>query len=191
MRRAGDRGWLLEAEAPAAVAEALRARFGARLEEIVPGHETVLVVGDVSPDELEPVAATAASPPAGRRTIELPVVYDGEDLAEVASLAGTSIDEVVRIHASRSYTAAFLGFAPGFAYLVGLDERLVVPRRAEPRERVPAGSVAVAGPYTGVYPNDSPGGWRLLGRTDAVLFDAARTPPALVAAGDAVRFVPR
>ncbi len=85
----------------------------------------------------------------------------------------------------------FLGFAPGFAYLLGGDERLRVPRREEPRTRVPAGSVAVAGEYSGIYPRESPGGWRLLGRTDAVLFDATRASPALLAAGDRVRFVAR
>jgi len=118
------------------------------------------------------------------------VTYDGPDLAEVAELTRLSVDEVVRLHAEATYTAAFLGFAPGWAYLTGLDERLVVPRRAQPRERVPSGAVAIAGPYTGVYPRESPGGWRLLGSADVVLFDPGSERPALIEAGDRVRFVP-
>jgi KipI family sensor histidine kinase inhibitor len=100
-----------------------------------------------------------------------------------------SVEEVVRTHTAPEYTAAFLGFQPGFAYLVGGDERLQVPRRDEPRQRVPEGSVAVAGPYSGVYPREGPGGWQLLGTTTAVLFDPDARPPALLAAGDRVRFV--
>jgi KipI family sensor histidine kinase inhibitor len=187
-RRAGDRGWLLEAESPLQLAAALRRAF--TLDEVVPGDSTVLVVGDVPLDDLLAVDATEADAvPA--RTVEIPVTYDGVDLEEVAGLTGLTPDEVIAAHAGATYTAAFLGFAPGWAYLKGLDERLVVPRRASPRERVAAGTVAIAGPYSGVYPRDSPGGWRLLGHTDAVLFDPARTEPALIAAGDLVRFVPR
>lgn len=187
-RRAGDRAWLLEAEAPAATAAALRAAFD--LDEVVPGHETVLVIGDVGVERLLEVDVPAPGTTPVRE-VEVGVVYDGPDLAEVAGLAACSVEEVVTRHAGAAYTAAFLGFQPGFAYLTGLDERLVVGRRPEPRERVPAGTVAVAGPYSGVYPRESPGGWRLLGRTDAVLFDAARTQPSLIEAGDRVRFVPR
>jgi KipI family sensor histidine kinase inhibitor len=189
MRRAGDRGWLLEAESPLATAAALRATFGDRLEEVVPGHETVLVVGDVPVAELLLVTADAVVPTG--RTIEIPVVYDGPDLGEVCELTGLSVDELVRRHAAPTYTAAFLGFLPGWAYLTGLDPSLVVPRRSQPRVRVPPGTVAIAGPYSGVYPRESPGGWRLLGSTDAVLFDPWREPPALIEAGDRVRFVPR
>jgi KipI family sensor histidine kinase inhibitor len=185
-RRAGDRGWLLEVEEPARVAAALRRAFPA-LEEVVPGHETVLVVGDFSPEDV--VLDAIELPPL--RTIEIPVVYDGEDLDEVSALTGLPVEEVVAVHAGATYTAAFLGFAPGFAYLTGIDERLVVPRRDEPRVRVPGGTVAIAGPYSGVYPRETPGGWRLLGRTDAVLFDAQRDRPSLIEAGDIVRFVPR
>ena len=109
---------------------------------------------------------------------------------EVAQLCALSVEEVVARHLAAAYTVAFLGFSPGFGYLLGLDPQLVVPRLERPRTRVPAGTVAIAGPYSGVYPRESPGGWRLIGATDATLFDAARTPPALLAAGDAVRFVP-
>lgn len=186
-RRAGDRAWLLEVdESPARVAAALRRAYP-QLAEVVPGHETVLVVGDADLDRI--ATESVELPPA--QTVEVPVTYDGEDLGEVAELTGLAVDEVVAIHSGTTYTAAFLGFAPGFAYLVGLDERLAVPRRAEPRERVPGGSVAIAGPYSGVYPRETPGGWRLLGRTDAELFDAARARPALIEAGDRVRFVRR
>jgi KipI family sensor histidine kinase inhibitor len=189
-RRAGDRGWLLEVdESPDRVAAAIRRAFP-QLEEVVPGHETVLVVGDVAVEELVAVSAgdVVLPPPA---EIVIRVTYDGPDLGEIGSLTGLNVDEVVAIHAGTTYTAAFLGFAPGFAYLTGLDERLFVPRRAEPRTRVPGGMVAIAGPYSGVYPRESPGGWRLLGRTGASFFDAAREPPALIAAGDRVRFVPQ
>ncbi len=189
-RRAGDRGWLLEVdESPARVATAIRQAFP-QLDEVVPGHETVLVVGDVAVEELVAVSARDVVLPAPGE-IAIPVAYDGPDLAEVASLTGLSVDDVVAIHSGATYTAAFLGFAPGFAYLTGLDELLVVPRRTEPRVRVPGGTVAIATCYSGVYPRESPGGWRLLGHTDVSLFDAMRERPALIAAGDAVRFVPR
>ncbi len=116
--------------------------------------------------------------------------YDGPDLDEVARLTGLSPEEVAARHVQAEYVVGFLGFAPGFAYLLGGDERLRVERRAEPRERVPAGSVALAGPYSGIYPRESPGGWQLIGSTTAVLFDATRDPPALLSPGDRVRFVP-
>ena len=115
--------------------------------------------------------------------------YDGPDLDEVARLTALSPEEVAARHLNAEYVVGFLGFAPGFAYLLGGDERLHVARRAEPRERVPAGSVALAGPYSGIYPRESPGGWQLIGSTTAILFDATRDPPALLVAGDRVRFV--
>jgi KipI family sensor histidine kinase inhibitor len=121
--------------------------------------------------------------------VEIPVVYDGEDLAEVAAACGTSTDEVVRRHLAGRYECAFCGFAPGFAYLTGLDPGLQLPRRATPRTRVPAGAVAIAAEYTAVYPSPSPGGWHLLGRTDAVLWDVSRPEPASIRPGTTVRFV--
>lgn len=192
---AGDRALLLElADNAAAVRVATRLRAQRDdLVDVVPGHRTVLVTweGARRPEGLEAVAQAAigddADAPAPS-TIELAVTYDGPDLAEVAELTGLSPEEVVGRHRGTTYTVGFVGFAPGFAYLLGLDERLVVPRRSEPRTRVPAGTVAIAGPYSGVYPRESPGGWRLLGRTDAVLFDAERDQPALLLAGDRVRF---
>jgi len=129
----------------------------------------------------------APDPPAA--VVELPVVYDGEDLDEVARLTGLSVDEVVRRHRGAVYTVAFGGFMPGFAYLAGLDPALHVPRRADPRPRVPAGALAVAGEYTAVYPAATPGGWRLLGRCTATLFDVDRDPPALLSPGTRVRLV--
>ena len=120
--------------------------------------------------------------------IEIAVTYDGPDLAEVAERTGMSEDEVVAAHTGTPWTVGFGGFAPGFAYLVDGDERLVVPRHATPRTSVPAGSVGLAGEFSGIYPRSSPGGWQLIGRTDAVMFDVDRDPPALLEAGARVRF---
>jgi KipI family sensor histidine kinase inhibitor len=193
--RAGDRAWLLDlpddGSAPR-VARRLVAEHGERLVDVVPGHRTVLVVGDIGPDDLRAVVRRALADdvdPPDARTFEIPVTYDGPDLAEVAELTGLGEDEVVAHHSSARYVVAFLGFAPGFAYLLGGDPLLRVPRRAEPRERVPAGSVAIAGPYSGVYPRSSPGGWRLIGSTELTLFDVDRRPPALLSASDRVRFI--
>ena len=192
--RAGDRGWLVEvADNTAAllVARRLRAEL-TTLVDVVPGHRTVLAVGDAGADTLRTVAEQALGgelEPPERKNVEIPVRYDGPDLAEVGRLTGLDAGEVVERHSAPAYTVAFLGFAPGFAYLVGGDPVLDVTRLDEPRERVPAGSVATAGPYSGVYPRASPGGWRLLGRTELTLFDAARQPPALLTPGDRVRFV--
>ena len=122
------------------------------------------------------------------RSVELPVVFDGPDLDEVARLAGRSTRDVVAGLTSAELTVAFGGFAPGFGYLTGLPEFLHVPRRATPRTRVPAGAVGLAGPFAGAYPRASPGGWQLVGRTDVVLFDVDRDPPALLTPGTRVRF---
>ena len=123
----------------------------------------------------------------------LSVVYDGPDLAAVGELTGLGVEGVVAAHTGTPWRVAFSGFAPGFAYLADGDPRLVVPRRAEPRTSVPTGSVGLAGEFSGIYPRSSPGGWQLIGRTDTVLWDAGRTPPALLVPGTWVRFqaVPR
>lgn len=131
--------------------------------------------------------------PAPSRTREIPVCYGGElgpDLGDVAAAAGLSPEETVAAHAAAAYSVGFLGFMPGFAYLSGLPAKLAVPRLAAPRRAVPAGSVGIAGPQTGVYPVASPGGWRLIGRTPLVMFDPAREPMSYLGLGDLVRFKP-
>lgn len=141
------------------------------------------------------VATTAAGPipPMTRGAapceVEIRVRYDGPDLAEVARLTSLTPAEVVAAHTGTPWRVGFGGFAPGFAYLVGGDPRLAVPRRAEPRTRVPAGSVALAGEFSGIYPRPSPGGWQLIGTTDAPLWEVDRNPPALLTPGVTVRFV--
>jgi len=125
------------------------------------------------------------------RVIQVPTTYDGPDLAETAERSHLSVEQRVALHAGREYTAYFLGFLPGFAYCGRLDPRIVAPRLERPRERVPAGSVAVADGQTAVYPLASPGGWRLIGRTDLVMFDADAAEPVRIRAGDRLRFVPR
>lgn len=126
--------------------------------------------------------------PADETTVELAVRYDGEDLPEVARLLGMSEREVIDLHTASPWRVAFGGFAPGFGYLVTDHDRLVVPRRATPRTTVPAGAVGLAGEFSGLYPRSSPGGWQLIGSTDAVLWDAAADPPALLRPGVVVRF---
>lgn len=175
-----------------AASDALRAAELPGVDDVVPAARTVLVhYRDVDRAALELLLM-----PAGdlRRSagpiIEIPVVYDGIDLADVAAATGMSTDQVVETHSSAIYSAAFLGFTPGWAYLVGLPPRLHLPRRPTPRPSVPAGSVAIASEFSGVYPTTSPGGWNLLGHTATTMFDASREKPALVVAGDRVRFVP-
>ncbi|GAA2811615.1 5-oxoprolinase subunit B family protein [Streptomyces showdoensis] len=196
--RVGDRGLLVElvsGEATEAFhAELLRRRAEGALpsvREIVPAARTVLLEGVTAPDrlaaELRGWDVPARCAPDGA-AVTVPVRYDGPDLPEVAALWGVSVEAAVRIHAETVFRVAFCGFAPGFGYLTGLGPRYEVPRRATPRTAVPAGSVALAGPYTGVYPRSSPGGWQLIGTTDAVLWDTAREPAALLSPGARVRF---
>lgn len=162
-------------------------------EEVVPAARSVLFDGLADPEGL---AALLAGWSPGESAVEVGLVeievrYDGPDLAFVAEHWGVSEGDVVEAHASVEYVASFCGFAPGFAYLAGLPEGLAVPRLDSPRAKVPAGSVALAGTWCGVYPTASPGGWRILGSTDAVLWDAARADPALLPPGTRVRFVPQ
>ena len=185
----GDRAVLIDC---ASLDEA-QGWFGALHDEVdaVLGARTVLLRGEPSAlrelvDRSEPRDIAAAE---SGDAIEIPVTYDGPDLADVAGHTGLSEDEVVAAHIGTPWTVAFGGFAPGFAYLVGGDERLVVPRRETPRTSVPAGSVGLAGEFSGVYPRSSPGGWQLIGCTNAVMFDVDRDPPALLAPGAQVRFV--
>ena len=197
LRSAGECGVLVELDDLAGVhrlAAAVRTARLAGVVDVVPGYRTVLVTTS-DPDALADVrgALPALALPdvhsARGRLVEVPVVYDGADLPEVCRLTGLTSEEVVARHTAVEYVVAFLGFTPGFPYLVGLDPALHVPRRATPRTAVPAGAVGLAGDQTGVYPIASPGGWQLIGRTDAVLFDPRRDPPALLAPGDRLRFV--
>ncbi|HEV7433831.1 MAG TPA: 5-oxoprolinase subunit PxpB, partial [Pseudorhizobium sp.] len=164
------------------------------IREIIPAARTLLIEFDpreVSVASLQPTLDSLGS---GKRkapsavVVEIPVQYDGEDLPEVASLLGLSEDEVVRLHTDSEYTVAFTGFAPGFAYLSGGDPRLAVPRRTSPRTSVPAGSVGLAGEFSGVYPKSSPGGWQLIGSTSLEMFDINRESAALLQPGYRVRF---
>jgi KipI family sensor histidine kinase inhibitor len=200
VRRYGDAGLLVETPSNGAALALCAALAASGLAvRARPGLRSVLVqpaVDGANPADLGALARAVAAlpegdsaPPAGR-TVELPVVYDGEDLPEVAARTGLGVAEVVARHAAPEYTVGCLGFTAGFAYLEGLDEALHLPRRDSPRARVPAGSVAVAGDQAGVYPRPAPGGWHLLGRTSAAVFDEAADPPALLAPGDRVRFVP-
>jgi KipI family sensor histidine kinase inhibitor len=178
-----------------ALLASLRAEPIAGIEELVPAARTLLVSfrpAAIGADELvRRIGQRSLGARAARidRRIAIPVRYDGEDIAEVAALLGLTPEEVVRRHAGSDYTVAFTGFAPGFAYLSGGDASLNVPRRKVPRTRIPAGAVGLAGSFSGVYPQASPGGWQIIGITDAPMWDLARETPALLQPGDTVRFV--
>jgi KipI family sensor histidine kinase inhibitor len=213
VRPVGDHALLLELPDNASVqvtARIARERFGDELVDVVPGHRTLLLVwdeglddaaalmsnlkalaGDASAFKLD-IRAVGNEPPP---VVTVPVVYDGADLEAIAASLASSREDVVELHSGAEYTVAFMGFSPGFPYLVAEDgdealRLLELPRLATPRTEVPSGSVAVAAGYCGIYPRSSPGGWNLLGRTDAVLFDAQRDPPALLQPGTRVRFEP-
>ena len=163
--------------------------------EHVPGARTVLVVAR-APNDLPSLAAALRElvldpdeAPDGSDDLVVEVRYDGPDLQDVATFVGISPDDVVERHTTQLWTVEFAGFAPGFGYLTGSEGGLEVPRRASPRTRIPAGSVGLAGPYSGIYPRPSPGGWQLIGRSDARLWDADRDPPALLTPGRRVHFV--
>ncbi len=204
VRAVGADALLLEVDDPAGwFAELWRRRLAGELStiDIVPGARTVLLDGldDAAavaelirrwpppPTAGEPNAANA---PAGE-LVEIPVEYDGRDLGVVAQLWETDERGVIDRLSVTELLVAFCGFTPGFAYMTGLPQELAVPRLATPRPRVPAGSVALADSYAGIYPTPSPGGWRLVGSTDAPLFDPDRDPPALLAPGTRVRLVER
>ncbi len=197
----GDQALLMEFDSSADVlawASALRDAALPGVLDIVPAFRTVLVKLDgpryqtATRHRLRKLRVTAeasaSAPPDGRADLVIDVVYDGADLAEVASRTGLSTAQVVNAHTAGPWRVGFGGFAPGFAYLVGGDPRLKVPRRAEPRASVPAGSVGLAGEFSGVYPRRSPGGWQLIGHTDAVLWDVDRDNPALLTPGMWVQF---
>jgi KipI family sensor histidine kinase inhibitor len=197
VRRYGDEALLVEPDdASAVLALAAAARAEPGVLEVVPAARTLLV--RTAPDALDRLAARLAGlaladapdPATQAAPVVLDVRYDGPDLSATADELGLEVDLLIARHAAGEYVVAFCGFAPGFAYLRGLDPALHVARLAEPRTRVPAGAVGIAGEFTGVYPRESPGGWRLLGSTDAPLWDLSRTPPALLTPGTRVRFRP-
>ena len=197
-RPLGKDALLLECDGPgqvrAAYAEARRRRERGELDcvDVVPGATTVLLDGlrereraqdSLSDWRLEEPDLDEAD------VVELSITYDGPDLETVAAHWGLSVEEAVERHRELEHVVAFCGFAPGFAYVSGLPEELAVPRLGEPRSEVPAGAVGLAGRFTGIYPRASPGGWQLIGRTDARLWDLRRTSPALLVPGTRIRFV--
>ena len=199
----GDRALLLQFDSTAEVlawTDAVREAGLPGVVDIVPGSRTVLVKVDgpryqaptrqrLAALRVDRSALTESASPQGRAAdVVIDVVYDGADLDEVARLTGMAPDQVVAAHTGTLWRVGFGGFAPGFAYLVGGDERLQVPRRAEPRTKVPVGAVGLAGEFSGVYPRESPGGWQLIGHTDAVLWDVDRESPALLTPGMWVEF---
>jgi inhibitor of KinA len=186
-----------------AVAERIRQRGLPGVRDIVPAYASLAVHVDPAQTDLPAVLDTIHSiltgmpasvhPRADERTIEVPVCYDpafGPDLSAVAERALCSVEEVAAMHAARQYRVFMLGFLPGFAYMGNVHDRIAMPRHDTPRARVTAGSVGIAGRQTGVYPRDTPGGWQIIGRTPLRLFDVHRDPPALLAPGASVRFVP-
>ena len=208
IREAGDSGVLLECDPVIdvsinarviAIADAMRARRIAGVRDVVSTFRSVavyfdplLVSIDAVTDALRSAANAPAAPAAGGRVVEVPVSYGGEagpDMSELATRTGLTDIEIARRHAETTYRVFMLGFLPGFAYMASVDERIAAPRRVSPRVRVPAGSVAIAGRQTGIYPLDSPGGWQIIGRTSLRVFDPMRTEPCLFAPGDSVRFV--
>jgi KipI family sensor histidine kinase inhibitor len=163
--------------------------------DLVPAARTLLVVIDPDVTTLSSVseAIQRIEPRENRKhsgeLVEIPVTYDGEDLEEAARLLDCDAEKVVRRHTTAEWTVAFCGFMPGFGYLVSEEWSAQVPRRPSPRKKVPAGSVGLAGEFSGVYPRESPGGWQLIGRTELAMFDASRDPAALLRPGTRVRFV--
>lgn len=201
IRPFGEASLLVELDNAAqaqALAESLRSNPLEGIVGAVPGLSSLLVDLDPLTDTTDRVASelaerrqTVSSPSSIGPLRTIPVMYggkDGPDLADVAALSGLSEDEVIALHVATELRVLFLGFAPGFAYLGELPNALRVPRLATPRTRTPAGSVAIAGPMSGIYPADLPGGWRLIGRTSITLFDPHGNPPALLGPGDTVRF---
>ena len=204
MLRYGPCGLLVELDSSASVAAAYLALRGAvdrgelaGVVEVVPAARTVLV--EVAPGLTVPTERVMAEldglvagdhPPSASTELVIPVRYDGADLELVARTASMSVDQVIALHSEASYTVAFCGFAPGFGYLIGLPEPLRQARRDDPRPSVPAGSVAIAGEFSAVYPKASPGGWRLIGRTGLTMFDPEAERPSRLAPGDRVRFTP-
>jgi KipI family sensor histidine kinase inhibitor len=181
----------------------IRTRHPPWLRDLVPAYASIGVFFDPRKieadvlsgwlrEQLEAPLANIATDVAQARTVEIPVIYGGDagpDLDSAASELGITPAQLAQRHAAGEYTVAMIGFAPGFPYLLGLDPALALPRLPTPRISVPAGSIGIGGAQTGIYPRESPGGWRLIGRTSRVLFDPSRDPPSLLAPGDRVRFI--
>lgn len=207
---AGDAAWLVELDdrldpevnaRAIAIGRAVAASALPGLRDVVSGYRTVTVyvdpLGSDAADLEGRIASlateVAAGPAEAADIIEVPTRYGGEhgpDLAEVAAFAGCSEREVIERHCQRTYRVYLVGFVPGFPYMGTVDPRIAMPRRDSPRLRVPAGSVGIAAEQTGIYPVETPGGWRLIGRTPLVLFEATREPPCLFEPGARVRFTP-
>jgi len=182
-----------------ATAERIRAAMLPSVREVVAAYAALAVYYDPLHTDFESLSAQlnelsvadgGTGPALEPREFRIPVRYDGPDLEEVAVSLGLASTEVIERHSAPWYQVYLIGFVPGFAYLGELDPKLVLPRRSEPRARVPAGAVAIGGAQTSIYPLETPGGWHLIGTTDTVLFDAHRSPPALLRLGDRVRFEP-
>lgn len=182
----------------AALAQAMRRALGQQLIDLIPSYASLLVLFDpqsLSHDDCEIqlhacLAKLDNNPSPPGKLVELPVCYDGADLATVATTTGLSPDEVIELHCQTTYHCYAIGFAPGFAYLGQLNERLQLPRLDTPRKNVPAGSLAIAGQQTAIYPTNSPGGWHLIGRCPQAMLDVTQTPPCPISVGDQIRFVP-
>ncbi|WP_019587767.1 5-oxoprolinase subunit B family protein [Deinococcus apachensis] len=196
IERLGDAALVVRSPLARALLTDLTTRPLPGVREAVPALEVLTVLYDpleVGADTLtaslrERLGGLVPGEEEKTRTHVLPVTFDGPDLGWCADHAELGLEDFVGTLCATPLTVAFLGFTPGFAFLTGLPERLRMPRLSAPRERVPAGSVALGGPWAGVYPRETPGGWRLVGRTDAVLFDPWRPEPVLWRAGDRVRF---
>lgn len=196
IRPSGSTGLLLEFDSLEEVLAQYAALQEAELPvlDLVPAGRTILVVGQRDTNLSELSGLLRAVDPGEHQVtdsdpVEVPVRYDGEDLSDVAELLGCSPEELVGRHRDEEWTVAFCGFAPGFGYLAGAKFDWDVPRRSSPRTKVPAGSLALAGEFTGVYPRQSPGGWQLIGHSLVDIFDLDRDPPALLVPGARVRFV--
>lgn len=204
----GERAVVLELEPPVSLESQQRIwglnqrlQSDAGVLEVIPGMNNItLILRDPQQSALDAIERlqrwweeSEAQLPESR-LVEIPVIYGGEhgpDLVVVAEHAALTPGQVVELHSSSDYVVFFIGFQPGFPYLGGLDPRLHIPRRAEPRVAVPAGSVGIGGSQTGVYPLASPGGWQLIGQTRTALFDPLQQAPTLLRPGDRVRFVPQ
>jgi inhibitor of KinA len=181
------------------LARRLRARLGHVVRDIVPSYCAVGVHYDPLLTDLSALERVIeeeshhlpeVEAPVEREPVDIPVIYDGADLEAVAEWGKCTVAEVIDWHSTPTYRVYMLGFVPGFCYMGRVDRRIAAPRHRIPRERVPAGSVGIAGEQTGVYPLATPGGWQLIGRTTTVMFDSKKDPPSLLQPGDLVRFIP-